>query len=246
MDPLREAIASEPAGHPGALEAPTAVHHCLAVAFRPPFWALAGDHREEVVLGWLEVLRGPLSAVHAYQTTAAGTTSDLMIWTAAPLTSPDAPAALLRLHARALSPLREFLEPTVVLWGLTRPSPYSRRTGSDREMDAFGGGRARYLVAYPFAKTSQWFLLDPHRRRELMGQHIQVGRRHPEVRQLLLYSFGIQDQEWVVMYEMEDLGAFSALVHELRFTGARAFTLRDTPVQVGVHLEHGREGAPWR
>ena len=246
MDPPGEGIGSEPAGHAGAMEAPTAVHHCMAVAFRSPFWSLSGEHREEVILGWMGILRGSLSAVHAYQTSGTGTTSDLMVWTAAPLTSPDAPAALLRLHARALSPLREFLDPAGVLWGLTRPSPYSRRTGSDREMDAFGGVRARYLVAYPFTKTPAWFLLDPDRRRELMGQHIRVGRRHPSVRQLLLYSFGIQDQEWVVMYEMDDLGAFSGLVHDLRFTAARAFTLRDTPVQTGVYLEPGGEGAPWR
>jgi chlorite dismutase len=71
-----------------------------------------------------------------------------------------------------------------------------------------------------------------------------VGREFREVRQLLLYSFGLQDQELVVVYETTDLARFSELVRELRGTEARRFTALDTPVLVGRHvpdLSH----APW-
>jgi chlorite dismutase len=39
----------------------------------------------------------------------------------------------------------------------------------------------------------------------------------------------MQDQEFVVAYEQEDLAMFSDLVYELRMTVARIYTLNDTP-----------------
>ncbi len=62
-----------------------------------------------------------------------------------------------------------------------------------------------------------------------MNEHIRIGKQYPEIAQVLLYSFGVQDQEFVVVYEMEDLRLFSQLVQELRSTEARRFTARDTP-----------------
>jgi len=57
------------------------------------------------------------------------------------------------------------------------------------------------------------------------------------VRQLLAYSFGIDDQDFLVAYETDDLAAFSDLVRSLRGTEGRRATVRDTPVLVGVHRE---------
>jgi chlorite dismutase len=68
-----------------------------------------------------------------------------------------------------------------------------------------------------------------------MNEHIKLGKQYPEIKQLLLYSFGLQDQEFVVSYEMEDLAQFSDLVKGLRETEGRRHTLFDTPVITGVH-----------
>jgi chlorite dismutase len=68
-----------------------------------------------------------------------------------------------------------------------------------------------------------------------MNEHIKLGKQYPEIKQLLLYSFGLQDQEFVVAYETEDLAKFSDLVRELRGTEARRHTLLDTPIITGVH-----------
>ena len=62
-------------------------------------------------------------------------------------------------------------------------------------------------------------------------------KQYREISQLLLYSFGLQDQEFVVAYEMEDLPLFSDLVYELRDTDARKYTLGDTPLHAGVLAE---------
>ncbi len=68
-----------------------------------------------------------------------------------------------------------------------------------------------------------------------MNEHIKIGKQYPEITQLLLYSFGLQDQEFIVVYETEDLGHFSDLVYELRDTEARRYTQRDAPLFTAVY-----------
>jgi chlorite dismutase len=68
----------------------------------------------------------------------------------------------------------------------------------------------------------------------MMNEHIRVGHQYPEIKQLLLYSFGVQDQEFVVVYETENLYQFSELVNELRGSDVREYTERDTPVYTGI------------
>jgi chlorite dismutase len=61
-----------------------------------------------------------------------------------------------------------------------------------------------------------------------------VGRGYPQVRQALAYSFGLDDQDFIVAYETDDLPAFGELVRELRSTESRRSTVRDTPILLGV------------
>ncbi len=72
-------------------------------------------------------------------------------------------------------------------------------------------------------------------RQGMMNEHIRIGHQYPEIMQLLLYSFGVQDQEFVVVYETDDLTQFSDLVNELRGTEARRYTERDTPLFTATH-----------
>ena len=68
-----------------------------------------------------------------------------------------------------------------------------------------------------------------------MNEHIRVGRKYPQITQLLLYSTGLPDQEFVVAYETDDLALFSNLVTALRSTEGRKYTLRDTPIYTSIH-----------
>src|SRR6266487_1302631 len=56
-----------------------------------------------------------------------------------------------------------------------------------------------------------------------------------DVRQVLLYATGLDDQEFIVAYETEDLPRFQSLVIDLRATEARRYTLRDTPIFTAIH-----------
>jgi chlorite dismutase len=75
-------------------------------------------------------------------------------------------------------------------------------------------------------------------RQGMMNEHIKLGKQYFDIKQLLLYSFGLQDHEFVVSYEMEDLPRFSELVNALRATDARLYTLLDTPLITAFHLTH--------
>jgi chlorite dismutase len=91
-------------------------------------------------------------------------------------------------------------------------------------------GEYRYLFVYPFVKTRDWFLLPIERRQEMMDVHIEVGHRFPSVKLNTTYSFGLDDQEFVVAFESDHPADFVDLVMALRETEGSRYTLRDTPI----------------
>jgi len=118
--------------------------------------------------------------------------------------------------------------------GMVRPSQYVK-TPTLQEQAMFSGERNAYLIVYPFVKTAEWYLLGREARQGMMNEHMKVGHQYPMVRQLLAYSFGLDDQEFIVAYETDDLAAFVDLVYALRMTEGRKYTLRDTPILTGIH-----------
>jgi chlorite dismutase len=88
-------------------------------------------------------------------------------------------------------------------------------------------------------KSTDWYLTAADERQAIMKGHMRVGHRYPQVRQLLAYSFGLDDQEFIVAYETDDLVAFQDLVRELRETESRRSTIRDTPIITGIHRPLG-------
>jgi chlorite dismutase len=132
----------------------------------------------------------------------------------------------------------KWMTPALSMLGLTRPSQYVKRP-TRQEQNVFGGAASRYLVIYPFVKSVDWYLSPAGDRQEVMKGHMRVGHRYPQVRQLLAYSFGLDDQEFIVAYETDDLIAFQDLVRELRETESRRATVRDTPIVTAIHRPLG-------
>ncbi len=118
--------------------------------------------------------------------------------------------------------------------GIIRPSQYVKRPTS-QEQWLFAGERSAYLIVYPFTKSTDWYLLDQEKRQKVMNEHMKVGHHYQQVRQLLAYSFGVDDMDFLVAYETDDLPAFGELVRELRGTESRRSTIRDTPILTGIH-----------
>lgn len=88
----------------------------------------------------------------------------------------------------------------------------------------------KYLFVYPFVKTRPWYALSAAERKRMMNEHIRVGLTYPSVKINTTYSYGLDDQEFVVAFETDSMSDFLDLVQELRDTEASAYTLRDTPM----------------
>lgn len=210
------------------------LNHFAAVRIRPDFWREFPKDRRTRIEEALDGLAKCAPAVHLYQSHPIEGGADFLIWTAVPVTSPTVPRDFFVAWANAMKPLRSFAEFPHLLWGFTRPSQYSKAQSS-QEIDPFAAERSPYLVMYPFTKTAEWYLLKQDTRQGMMNEHMRIGKQFREISQLLLYSFGLQDQEFVVVYETDDLQMFSKLVYDLRATEARRYTLGDTPLHTGVY-----------
>lgn len=88
----------------------------------------------------------------------------------------------------------------------------------------------KYLFVYPFVKTRAWYKLPLEERKRMMDEHIRVGIQYRDVSINTTYSFGLDDQEFVVAFETDNLSDFLDLVEELRSSEASQYTLRDTPM----------------
>ena len=97
-------------------------------------------------------------------------------------------------------------------------------------------GGQKYIFIYPFWKTRAWYLLPMEERQRLMNEHIRVGHLYPRVKLNTTYSFGIDDQEFVVAFESNFPEDFLDLVQQLRETEASAYTLRDTPIFTCIRM----------
>jgi len=95
---------------------------------------------------------------------------------------------------------------------------------------------AKYLFVYPFVKTRAWYSLPKPERQRMMDEHVRVGRKYPTIRLNTTYSYGLDDQEFIVAFEGDNPGEFLDLVMELRESEASSYTLRDTPTLTCVQM----------
>jgi chlorite dismutase len=114
---------------------------------------------------------------------------------------------------------------------MTKPSPYANpETDPERaKLRAYPGG-APYVFVYPMVKTRAWYALPSEERGRIMREHVAVGHKYPQIRINTSYSYGLDDQEFVVAFEGSDPAEFLDLVSDLRYTEASSYTLRDTPM----------------
>ncbi len=95
--------------------------------------------------------------------------------------------------------------------------------------------KSKYFFIYPFVKTHAWYQMPLEQRQALMDEHIVVGNKYKSVKLHTTYSFGLDDQEFVVAFECDEPKDFLDLVMELRSAKQRVYTLRDTPIFTAIY-----------
>ena len=209
--------------------------HALALGLEPAWRRLSVDERCETA----EDLASAVDAdsrvtTYCYSMVGLQPQAELLLWSLGP--------ALEDLEEKAARVLRSgmgrWMRVCESFLGIIQPSQYVKKP-TPQEQSLFSGERSRYLIVYPFTKSTEWYLLERETRQRIMNEHMRVGHGHPEVRQLLANSFGVDDMDFLVAYETDDLTKFSELVRELRGTDSRRSTVRDTPILTGVHRSIG-------
>lgn len=147
---------------------------------------------------------------------------------------------MLRAIAPALEPIHELHvllnQSGLMRWAdvphsylaMTKESPYSDEP--DRPLAPRPGADARYLIVYPMWKRREWYGLPAEERMRVMRDHIAVARRFTGIETNTAYSFGLDDQEFVVAFDADDPSEFLDLVHDLRGTESSAYTESETPI----------------
>lgn len=203
--------------------------HFTLLSYTEAYWNASAETRQAFRSALLSELRGGIERFDLYQVFPARADADLLLWTNATIQSSEEPQRFFDCLSRILNSQRAFLRPAMTLWGFTGASSYARGK-SAQAIDPLAEERKPYLIVYPFVKTNDWYRTGRDTRQGMMNEHIRIGHQYEQITQLLLYSTGLQDQEFVVVYESDDLPQFSDLVAELRGSEGRRFTERDTPI----------------
>jgi chlorite dismutase len=205
--------------------------HALALGLDPTWRRLTRDERCHTAEEFCAAVTAPSEVtMFTYSMIGLRAGVDLLLWSISP--SLD---ALEEKSARALrAGMGAWMTARHSFLGMIKPSQYVKRP-THQEQSLFSGERSAYLIVYPFTKSTDWYLLTQEERQRVMNGHMKVGHRYQQVRQLLAYSFGVDDMDFLVAYETDDLPAFGELVRELRGTESRRSTVRDTPILTGIH-----------
>jgi chlorite dismutase len=205
-------------------------HYVLYTLFRamPAYLQLSKEEKARAIgdyLARVEEFRSPLT-VRTYSTQGLRRDADFLLWLIARELDPIQ-ALLEGLRRTALAP---YLENTYTFLAVTRESMYVKDHREEPHVEVIAPGKAKYLFIYPFVKTREWYLLSMEERKKMMAEHIRVGHQFPGIRINTSYSFGLDDQDFVVSFEGDDPKEFVTLVMRLRESAASRYTQRDTPI----------------
>jgi chlorite dismutase len=166
--------------------------------------------------------------VHSYSLVGLRTNAEMMIWRIGYALDPIQEMTA-RLNSTGLG---HYLEATQSFLSMTKRSMYIDKDNPEHVEDRLHivPGKSKYLFVYPFVKTREWYTRSAEQRQEMMDEHIRIGSKYRSVKLHTTYSFGLDDQEFVVAFETDEPSDFLDLVQELRETKASMFTLRDTPM----------------
>ena len=185
------------------------------------------EHKAEFARAIAEL--DPRVSVRSYTLAGLRADADFLLWTVAP-----SPEEIQRLGTAIFSTaLAPYLRQAYAFLAMTKRSIYvrnHRHAGQDGMRLRISPAGAKYLFVYPFVKTRAWYQLPLEERQRMMNEHIRIGHKYPTVKLNTTYSFGLDDQEFVVAFETDEPSDFVDLVMELRHAESSLYTLRDTPI----------------
>ena len=137
-------------------------------------------------------------------------------------------------HALLRTAYGQHLDPVWSVAALHRPAEFNKS-----HIPAFmSDEEARdYVCVYPFVRSYEWYLLEDAERRDLLREHGQMARDYPDVRANTIASFALNDYEWILAFEADELHRIVDLMRELRASRARMHVREEVPFYTGPRVD---------
>jgi hydrogen peroxide-dependent heme synthase len=90
-----------------------------------------------------------------------------------------------------------------------------------------------YVCVYPFVRSYEWYLLPDEERRAMLAEHGKMARGYPDVRANTVASFALNDYEWMLAFEADELHRIVDLMRHLRGSTARRHVREEIPFYTG-------------
>jgi hydrogen peroxide-dependent heme synthase len=179
---------------------------------------IAGLEEDEVVV------RG------MYDVSGMRADADVMLWLHGP--SAESLQSALRGFRRTAAGVTTRL--AFSLMGTHRPAEFSR----DHVPSFMRGTDALdWLCVYPFVRSYEWYLLPDEERGEMLREHGLAGRKFPKVQANTVAAFALNDYEWILALEADDLHDLVDLMRDLRSTAARRHVREEIPFYTGRRID---------
>lgn len=180
-------------------------------------WAESLAAHDVVLRGWYDV-----SGLRAE--------GDVMIW----LHGPSAESLQAALREVRHTPLGPALRLSWSAFGTHRPAEFSRDHIPSFMRDT---QPKDWLCVYPFVRSYDWYLLPEAERRQMLREHGEAGRDFTGVQANTVASFALNDWEWILALESDNLHELVDLMRQLRQTEARRHVREEIPFHTGRRID---------
>ena len=173
---------------------------------------------------------GRVAVRGVYSTVGFRADSDLMLWLIGP-TPEDVQQALVA-FGRTQAGLA--LDLSWTFMGVVKPAEF---TADHAPAFVKGDPPKRFLNVYPFVRTPEWYLVPRDERAEMLREHGVIGREYPDVLANTTSAFGLNDWEWILAFEADELDRLVDCIRRLRDAQARRFTKEEVPFVTGIRKD---------
>lgn len=196
------------------------------------------DYQERGRHEFLEILREylPHLTLKTYSLVGVRGDCDFLLWMISPKLE-----VIQEMTSKLLSTtLGKYLTTPYSYLAMTRRSEYlggDSHSGEQKADFEESITNAKYLFVYPFTKKREWYKIPYDDRRLTMSEHFKIGHKYTSVKIHTAYSFGLDDQEFMLSFETDNPADFLELVMDLRGSDASKYTEVETPIFTCVAVE---------
>jgi peroxiredoxin len=186
-----------------------------------------GEYAAEVDALFAQLATTDVTIRGSYDVSALRADADLMVWWHAE-TAEQLQAAY---NGFRRTKLGGHLTPVWSVMALHRPAEFNKS-----HIPAFLADEISraYVCVYPFVRSYEWYLLEDSERRALLAEHGKMARDYPDVRANTVASFALNDYEWILAFEADELHRIVDLMRHLRGSETRRHVREEVPFYTGT------------